>query len=964
VKYQIYYYNGLTCQQKRGENIESRVRTSYIGKNKEIQLKIRCSQVDVDQPQIWVPGLGYNPPQALVAAAGGFLGIETYARDKLNKFVNDQFKEIIAQAPAVRKIVIIGHSLGGRVVNMLIDKIKNYKPPGLELAKNQWLKNWRKKFIFLTLGSVEKKGGRSLPKEMDFWQVMNVDDLVLNGLFNVSTLRINQIKRIMEGKAANITQNRNMFNNANIKWKPWLSLRKRYVDPGERIIWIKTTATNPDKIHSDYDKRDGLINAVVAYFGNRMAGNNASNSERLAAAQKAVRQMRRGANRAPLTSGNKRQVRAMKTAAIEAKNERIAKRLRQAAARAKTTLGARQKAPNANQGGTNTTSNSRQSVTNRARAALRTAGARIATAGGRVAELQLNLSGYEKVANVWRAAGLGNIGNVTIRNMVHTAGSVKALVGEIGSVKEAMERGFVGEMTLLAKIFSTRVEDAMKNIAKSAAGKQIGKIFARYAAGEIDWSMAMVLLNADDILKLNIRKAGKNLFTPDEIYNWALQDPKSTFYYSTNTKSLGYYVPNFTAGVIRINAEKKREITNYVINKIASEGGLHWLVKRFTSFAAKFGMGVAQEIYIAIGIKKGMEMAKSKMEPLQGPFGIVAQAYLITGSKSVALAVMTLIVVGHMTKTAREELLAKITTNGVAATLRNFARNRENTHLGQVLVTTARVIEKTGEAGRKLQNTARRAAQATRVGMTAAKQTGGRVARAGAGGALSAAKWTESMFDPGAALRGRIEPPTPAQLKAEKNRMEKKRRRQNETRQAEARQSAMRATSALLRQARLRQSGVNDVNIALLQRAGGARPTLGRAKSVQRNSASQSPRRPSRLARASSARAGGAGMSLRAPGPRTETQTAIMREIVAAQPALRNRMREGAFQMARRGGRAAKAVAAGGRALGRTLYPGWLRSNAAARRQVEMQRARQPSKLKNLRARAGNKAKQAILSKI
>jgi ribosome recycling factor len=141
VKYQIYYYNGLTCQQKRGENVESRIATRFF-QDKKIQLKIRCFTGETHELKI--PGLGSVPLNAVVAAAGGFLKIDNTSRTLLKSFVDEQWKEIYKQMKLMRKVVIIGHSLGGRIVNMLAEKVNKLEPV------------FRNRFTIITLGAVEK----------------------------------------------------------------------------------------------------------------------------------------------------------------------------------------------------------------------------------------------------------------------------------------------------------------------------------------------------------------------------------------------------------------------------------------------------------------------------------------------------------------------------------------------------------------------------------------------------------------------------------------------------------------------------------------------------------------------------------------------------------------------------------------------------------------------------------------
>ena len=607
VKYQIYYYNGLTCQQKRGENVESRIATRFF-QDKKIQLKIRCFTGETHELKI--PGLGSVPLNAVVAAAGGFLKIDDTSRTLLKSFVDEQWKEIYKQMKLMRKVVIIGHSLGGRIVNMLAEKVNKLEPV------------FRNRFTIITLGAVEKANLDKIDNLGNkYWQVMNVDDLVVKNMLFSGGKNNNYANRITKARdAAVMRMSVNKLSNAEngqfvipelpIPWVKWKSLTKVVLDKANKIVWIKTTATDPDKIHGDYDKKEGLIDAVLKYFTGMIPNNNAQHIK--------------NAKNIETAAGILYSLKKNRTLGLP---PTVIKVLRKKAANIRS--------KNVNAAFANILFSMNK---NRTRNSGRNANANT----GRNANANANTGRNANAnANTGRNANAGNLLRITrllpnLNTLIRNTGEmkVKNLISLVSSKKQLIE-SLIEDVKLL---LSGRVSSVIgKRLTKEQLQplidivlKQISRILVAAASENLDWSLSMILLEPDDINKLKLTKGNKTFFTTNNLYTMASNNKNLTHYPN------GSLIPN---RINKIDLETKRTITYYVRYQIRTNGPT-WFIPRLERISKKMAEQIATGVIIHLAASGGTKIAKDKALRLAFTLGPAAALALFNPVAGGALALV------------------------------------------------------------------------------------------------------------------------------------------------------------------------------------------------------------------------------------------------------------------------------------------------------------------------------------
>lgn len=567
VDYQIYYYNGLTCQQKRGENVESRISTKYYS-NKRIQLKIRCFTGE-GHPVVKVPGLGEVPVTALFGAVGEFAGAKILVRNLIKPFVKRQMEEILVSAKTMRKVYIIGHSLGGRIVNMIAEEVAKWPPV------------WRDKFTIITLGSVEKMNiGAPGMRSLDFTQVMNIDDLVLNGLFQAKR-RAEEVRRIF-GRTRELGAN-NRVGTTISNWKKWPSLKKVLEDKSDRIVWIETSGPrNANKIHGDYDKKEGLLKAIISQLDNRIRNNNARQANRLRQTQSKVRARKQAGLLGKRVGARGKIVSKWTKAELNAARRQASQRAVQRATAAP---------PVENQG----------HILNQVR----------------------NLIG--PVRNASRTNILTFFSDPTSLSQVASFMATARTIARFNIAQSIRNTA--------ATLTNAQIDSMVDNVINTLKG-----IIMDTMSAKLDWSIAMVLLNSDNIKSLNVVKYGNKYFTPDELYRWASNNVPSEY------NRLYSFIPN-PYKKSEISPAKKVQIRNYVRRKIEEEG-FPWVWPRLQSFLMKFVNQVAETEILKLVWKGAVGKAGSLYAPVKETAYLAGTGALLYAGAPVAAAILA----GHAAK--------------------------------------------------------------------------------------------------------------------------------------------------------------------------------------------------------------------------------------------------------------------------------------------------------------------------
>lgn len=570
VQYQIFYYNGLSCQQKKNNNVESRVSTKYY-KGGKIQLKIRCFTGNAPEMRI-VPGLGPVPLNAVVGAGAGFLDLHNVGREGLKGFVNDQAKEILNSAKIMRKIIIIGHSLGGRIVNMIAEKVNNFGY------------NFADKFIILTLGSVENANIDKLRNIKNFHQIMNVEDLVLNGLFH-ETKRAWQVTPLLK----DVRPGELVVKNLPISWKKWPSLTKVFPDPKRRITWIKTKSPTYKDVHSDYDKKEGLLKEAVQYFENRIRINNSKQTNRNAENKRKVAQhlLRRALRR---RQGGVQRPRAMT-------NENI-KKVRQAARVPRNArLNARLRNNNAP-----------------APAARRRAGMAEAIDPGAVMRVVMQVG--EQNARTTAA---------NLRQVLHRRSIAQTSIGDITRMMAWASGALNRAPAARLRNIQGRIGDAQMAIIIENITRQVGRLISETLSGTLDWGIAIALMEPADIARLQIRKNNGTNFSKNNLYGVAYTNQSKVMknVYGFEQKKVG-----------ELTRTDKLKITSYVRTKIREDEDLSWVVPRLFNFVTRFFLNrLIEDIATPKVMAKVANLARRSAATLAPPAAWVigASGYPVTG---------------------------------------------------------------------------------------------------------------------------------------------------------------------------------------------------------------------------------------------------------------------------------------------------------------------------------------------